>query len=73
MVDWNVGILAFRGAAVSLLGAQLLRGLTCPAAPAGVSHFPFQSTGLSTVCIFKAYFKNNNLLERAKIKKAILQ
>ena len=32
------------GRAVSLLGAKRLRGLTCPAAPAGVEHLPFQST-----------------------------
>jgi hypothetical protein len=32
------------GRAVSLLGALRLRGLTCPAAPAGVSHLPLQST-----------------------------
>jgi len=35
-----------------------LRGLICPATPTGVSHLPFQSFSLFTVC-----FKNNNLLE----------
>ncbi len=32
------------GWAVSLLGALRLWGLTCPTAPAGVSHLPLQST-----------------------------
>jgi len=57
------------GRAVSLLGALRLWGLACPAAPAGVSHLPLQSTPLSIVCFNKTYYKNNNFLEKSQIKK----
>ncbi|WP_219622799.1 hypothetical protein, partial [Peribacillus deserti] len=43
VVDWNVRMLAFRGAGAEPPRLRLW-GLTCPAAPAGVSHLTFQST-----------------------------
>jgi hypothetical protein len=54
------------GRAVSLLGAQRLWGLTCPAAPAGVSHLTLQSTNFF-INGFHSHnlFKNNNLLEKS--------
>jgi hypothetical protein len=58
-------MLAFRGAGGEPPQALSLWGLTCPAAPAGVSHLPLQSTSLSTVCFSQDLFKNNNLLEKS--------
>jgi uncharacterized protein (DUF342 family) len=43
-VDFRSGRSLSAGRAVSLLVASLLRGLTCPAAPAGVERPPLQST-----------------------------
>jgi hypothetical protein len=48
------------GRAVSLLGVLRLRGLTCPAAPAGVEHLPLQSTSLSAVFFSKTYKKQQS-------------
>ncbi|WP_374722822.1 hypothetical protein, partial [Peribacillus tepidiphilus] len=52
---------------------QRLWGLTCPAAPAGVSHLTLQSTNFfingyhsQNLC------KNNNLLEKSLFKKQLL-
>jgi hypothetical protein len=45
-------------------------GLTCPAAPAGVSHF--RSNQPKTVFV-QERLKNNNLLEKSQMKKASLQ
>jgi hypothetical protein len=46
-VYWNSRMLAFRGAGGEPPRRLRLRGLTCSASPAGVSHLPFQSTGTS--------------------------
>jgi hypothetical protein len=58
-------MLAFRGAGGEPPRRKRLWGLTCPATPAGVSHF--RSNQPETVFFL---FKSNNLLENSqKIKK----
>ncbi|MBG9446917.1 hypothetical protein ABE66_20400 [Cytobacillus firmus] len=55
------------GRAVSLLDAARLRGLTCPATPAGVSHLPLQSTQ-QIIYINQATNCENSLTKRKEIK-----
>ena len=67
-VDFRSRRLLSAGRALSLLVAALLRGLTCPAAPAGVKRLPLQST-----CLIKSSHLqkqgNLNLLEHCLLQK----